>query len=81
MIDRIKGKVSARETPIGLMPHMGDLDLKGLDIAKETMDKLFEVNREEWKKEVEGIEQFYAQFDGRVPQALRQHLENLKKKL
>ncbi len=81
MIDRIKGKVSARETPIGLMPHMANLDLKGLDIPKEVMDKLFEVNREEWKKEVEGIEQFYAQFEGRIPQALGQHLENLKKKL
>jgi phosphoenolpyruvate carboxykinase (GTP) len=81
MIDRIKGKVSAKETPIGLMPNIPDLDLTGLDIGKETMEKLFEVNREEWAKEAEGIEQFYAQFGNRLPEALKQHLEKLKGEL
>ena len=81
MIDRIKGKVSAKETPIGLMPNIADLDLTGLDINKETMEKLFEVDREEWTKEAEEIEQFYAQFGNRLPEALKQHLEKLKKEL
>jgi len=81
MIDRIKGKVSAKETPIGLMPHMADLNLSGLDISKETMDKLFEINGEHWAKEVEGIEQFYAQFGKRMPEPLKKHLEKLKKAL
>jgi phosphoenolpyruvate carboxykinase (GTP) len=81
MIDRIKGKVSAKETPIGLMPNIPDLDLTGLDIGKETMEQLFEVNRAEWAKEAEGIEQFYAQFGNRLPEVLKQHLEKLKKGL
>lgn len=81
IIDRTKGKMSARATPIGLMPNMADLDLNGLNVTKEAMDKLFEVNPEEWKKEVGGIEQFYAQFGDRVPGALKQHLETLKKNL
>jgi phosphoenolpyruvate carboxykinase (GTP) len=78
MIDRIKGKVSARETPVGLMPNVADLDLTGLDINKETMEKLFEVNGEEWRREAEEIEQFYAQFGNRLPEALKQHLGKLK---
>jgi phosphoenolpyruvate carboxykinase (GTP) len=60
---------------------MADIDLSGLNVTKEAMDKLFEVNPEEWKKEVGGIEQFYAQFGDRVPGALKQHLETLKKNL
>ena len=81
IIDRTKGKTSPRATPIGLMPNMADLDLDGLDVTKEAMDKLFEVNPEEWKNEVAGIEQFYTQFGDRVPGALKQHLETLKKNL
>jgi phosphoenolpyruvate carboxykinase (GTP) len=81
MIDRIKGKVSARETPIGLMPDMADFNLSSLDISKQTMDKLFEVNREHWAKEVEGIEQFYAQFGNRMPEPMLRHLEKLKSSL
>lgn len=81
MIDRIKGKVSAKETPIGFMPNMADLNLSGLEISKEIMNKLFEINRDEWSKEVEGIEQFYAQFGTRLPEVLKSHLEKLKKGL
>jgi phosphoenolpyruvate carboxykinase (GTP) len=81
MIDRIKGKVSAKETAVGFMPNMADLNVSGLNISKEIMDKLFELNPGEWSKEVEGIEQFYAQFGTRLPEALKRHLENLKKSL
>jgi phosphoenolpyruvate carboxykinase (GTP) len=81
MIDRIKGKVSAKETPVGFMPNIADLNLSGLEISKEIMKKLFEINRDEWSKEVEGIEQFYAQFGTRLPEFLKKHLEKLKKGL
>jgi phosphoenolpyruvate carboxykinase (GTP) len=81
IIDRTKGKTSPRETPIGLLPNMADLDFNGLQVTEEAIDKLFEVNPEEWKKEVGGIEQFYAQIGDRVPATLKQHLETLKKNL
>ncbi len=81
MIDRIKGKVPARETPVGFMPNVADLNLSGLDVSKETMDKLFELSPGEWSKEVEGIDQFYAQFGTRLPQPLSRHLEKLRKSL
>jgi phosphoenolpyruvate carboxykinase (GTP) len=79
MMDRIKGKAPARETAVGLLPHLDDLDLTGLAISKETMEKLFEINGEDWKQEVEGIEQFYDQFDGRIPKELQDHLAKMKK--
>jgi len=78
MIDRVKGKVSAKETPIGLMPRLSDVDLKGCDVPASTMEKLLEVNPQEWKKEAEGIEQFYNQFGNRLPDVLKQHLQKLK---
>lgn len=81
MIDRIKGNVSAKETPIGMMPNISDLMLDGLDISGETIANLLEVNAQEWKKEVEGIEAFYAQFGERLPGELNKHLGALKKSI
>ncbi|OGS03740.1 MAG: phosphoenolpyruvate carboxykinase [Elusimicrobia bacterium RIFOXYB12_FULL_50_12] len=80
MIDRIEGKAGAKDTPIGLMPKDGELDLSGLDIPKASMDKLLEVNKTEWAAEIPDIEKFYSQFGDRVPAELKKQLEELKKK-
>jgi phosphoenolpyruvate carboxykinase (GTP) len=81
MVDRIKGRAPARKTPVGLMPNLSDLDLKGLDISQETMEKLFEVDTAEWGQEVAEIEAFYDQFGERLPAALRRRLAELKASL
>ena len=78
MVDRIKGKVPARSTPVGLMPRLEDLDMTGLSLPPGTMETLFEVNKAEWEKEAAGIEAFYAQFGDRLPQALKKRLAELK---
>jgi phosphoenolpyruvate carboxykinase (GTP) len=81
MVDRIKGKVDARQTPVGLMPHLNDLDLQGLSLPGSTIDKLFEVDINEWRKEAAEIETFYARFGDRLPKALSKRLEELKANL
>jgi phosphoenolpyruvate carboxykinase (GTP) len=78
MLDRIHGKVSAQETTVGLLPYIKDLMLDGLNIGSDTLAQLFELNPAEWKKEIEGIETFYAQFGERLPTELTRHLERLK---
>ncbi len=81
MVDRIKGKVPARQTPVGLMPRLEDLDMTGLSLPPGTMETLFEVNKAEWEKEAAEIEAFYAQFGDRLPQALTKRLAELKANL
>jgi phosphoenolpyruvate carboxykinase (GTP) len=81
MMDRVKGAVSAKETPIGLMPNFADLNLNGLDISQSIIAKLFEVNPAEWKKEIEGIKAFYGQFGSRLPKELTRYLDELKERL
>jgi phosphoenolpyruvate carboxykinase (GTP) len=80
MMDRVKGTVPAKETPIGFMPNYADLDLSGLDIPHATFAKLLEVNPGEWQKEIKGIEEFYGQFGDRLPQELIKQLMELKKR-
>jgi phosphoenolpyruvate carboxykinase (GTP) len=81
MIDRIEGKTGAKESEIGLFPQDGAIDLSGLDIKKEIMDKLLSVDKEDWKKEVVMIEEFYNKFGDKIPKDLRDYLKELKEKL
>ncbi len=81
MVDRIKGKVPARSTPVGLMPRLEDLYMTGLSLPPGTMETLFEVNKADWEREAAEIEVFYAQFGDRLPQALKKRLAELKANL
>lgn len=81
MIDRIEGKTGARESEIGLFPQENALDLSGLNLSKENIDKLLNVDRQEWKKEIVLIEEFYSKFGDKIPKELRDALQNLKNKI
>jgi phosphoenolpyruvate carboxykinase (GTP) len=81
MIDRIEGKTGTVESEIGLFPENNAIDLNGLDIEKGTMEKLLKVDKEDWKKEVVMIEEFYSKFGDKIPHELRNCLADLKKKL
>ncbi len=44
MIERTQNKVTAQETKIGLMPHLKDLDLNGLNLPAGNLEKLFNIS-------------------------------------
>ena len=81
MIDRIENRVGAYETPLGLAPKRGDIDLSGLNIADEAMTELFAIDRASWKTEIGDIENFYSKFGSRIPKELSLELANLKSRL
>ena len=81
MINRIKGKADGVETPLGIMPKMSEFDLSGLNLSEKVIKKLFEINPEEWKKELSEIEQFYGQYSSEIPVALLNKLKELKEKI
>ena len=56
MCERVDGKAGAIETPIGLMPKEGDLDLTGLAIPAADLKKLLRVDADAWKAELSDIE-------------------------
>ncbi|MDR2860440.1 MAG: phosphoenolpyruvate carboxykinase (GTP) [Elusimicrobiota bacterium] len=81
MLDRINGKVETQKSPVGLFPKDGDIDLKGLDISKENFQKLFALDKEEWKSEIAQIEEFYAKFGRKIPKEFKELLKELKEKM
>jgi len=81
MCERVDGTVGAKETPIGLMPRDGDLDLTGLDIAAENLRALLNVDLTEWKAEMPDIEKHFALFGSRLPDRLKKQFEEFRKRL
>jgi phosphoenolpyruvate carboxykinase (GTP) len=81
MCERIDGKVGARETPIGLLPVEGDLDLTGLDISPEIMKELMRIDTGAWAYEVADIERHFAKFGDRLPDRLTVQLQKLRQRL
>jgi len=81
IIDRVDGRVGARESPIGLVPHMDDFNMEGLPIPRSKMDKLFEIKPPEWKGEVKEIRKFFDGFGRTIPFELRTNLDQMEKAL
>ena len=79
-LDRCDGKADAVETPLGYVPTKDSLDLEGLDLTDQQLDELLTVDRETWKKELEGIKECYAKL-GRLPKELTDSLERLENEL
>ncbi len=81
MCERVDGKIGARQTPIGFLPNDGDLDLTGLDLARENVKELLRVDPEAWKAEAPDIEKHFAQFGDRLPERLKRQLVELESRL
>jgi phosphoenolpyruvate carboxykinase (GTP) len=81
MCERVDGKAGAVETPIGLMPKEGDLDLSGLAIPAADLRELLRVDANAWKAEISDIEKHFGQFGDRLPERLRKQLNDLGTRL
>lgn len=80
IIDRCEDNAPADDTPIGYVPRPQDINLEGLDLSTDSLNELLEIDREQWRKETELIEEHYAKFD-RLPEALKKELDDLKVRL
>ena len=78
---RCQGTGEARETPIGLVPAAGAIVTDGLDVDPHDMERLLAVDSGEWKLELPAIHQHFARFGEQLPQALRDQLSALERRL
>ena len=75
IIDRCEGKVDAQETAIGYLPKAEDINLEGLDMTTEDLDK------DAWEEELKGVEELYAKFGDTLPEELKAELNTVKENL
>jgi phosphoenolpyruvate carboxykinase (GTP) len=81
IIDRVKGNVGARETPVGLVPFLDDLNCTGLILPREKMATLFEVNMKEWGEEIENTRAFLKRYGSRMPREMWDEFTRLERRV
>jgi phosphoenolpyruvate carboxykinase (GTP) len=83
IFERCDGAGKAVETPIGFMPTVDAIDRTGIEneVTEADMAELLSIDAEGWKKEFASIEQHYANFGDKIPQALRDQLKALEERL
>ncbi|WP_169008680.1 phosphoenolpyruvate carboxykinase (GTP) [Faecalispora jeddahensis] len=83
IIARVEGKADAEETPIGFVPKAEDININGIEdeISLETLRSILKIDKAQWAKEAEGIEEFYQKFGDKLPKELHDELEKLKERV
>ncbi len=81
ILARCEGKVDAKETAIGYIPCVEDINVTGLDISKETLADLLSVDKAAWLEDIANIKEFYQQVGARVPAEMFEELAALEKRL
>jgi phosphoenolpyruvate carboxykinase (GTP) len=81
IVDRCAGKGRALESAIGGLPAADGLDLGGLDIDGGTMKELLSVRSDDWRREANGIGEFFARFGRRLPDEMERQRTELERRL
>ncbi len=81
ILERVEGRGSAQETPIGYVPGPGGLTLDGMEISAEALDELMHVNPDNWQTELDDTRQFFDKFGSRLPREMREEHEKLSRRL
>ncbi|MFC3652323.1 phosphoenolpyruvate carboxykinase (GTP) [Dyella humi] len=77
MIARVEGKARGIETPIGTVPAAGELKLDGLDLPRETLMELLDIDASGWQAELHAIGEYLDSFGDRLPAQLRQEQQRV----
>ncbi|MBS1951183.1 MAG: Phosphoenolpyruvate carboxykinase [GTP] [Cytophagales bacterium] len=67
VVQKVRGKSNAVESPIGWMPHYEDIDWAGLDFSKQQFDQLMLIDREEWKAELLSHAELFGRMYDKLP--------------
>jgi phosphoenolpyruvate carboxykinase (GTP) len=67
IVDRVHGRASAKETPLGWVPDYDDLDWRGLKFTEEQFDQVMSVCRDEWSAEIASHDELFFKLFDRLP--------------
>jgi phosphoenolpyruvate carboxykinase (GTP) len=81
IFERCDGKVHAKETPIGRIPEVADIDTSGLDMPAADVEELLSVDVEGWLGELPSIREHLAHFGSHLPEGLNLEVKTLEARL
>jgi phosphoenolpyruvate carboxykinase (GTP) len=81
VVERIEGRATAHETPIGYVPTTESLDIDGLDMTPDQIREALHVSTQEWAAEIPQIQEWFDKFGDTLPATLLTELDALKARL
>ena len=79
IVNRLEGAVAADPSPIGLLPK--SLNTEGLELSEEALHSLLSVSPELVSADLDGAEEFLAQFGDRLPPEILGELHATRERL
>lgn len=70
IVDRVHGKGTASESPLGWMPRYEEMDFQGMDFSREQFNELMTIDTKLYKDEVLQHEEFFDRVYDRLPKEL-----------
>lgn len=77
MIQRVAGKAQGIDTPIGVVPAPGELNIDGLSVKPDVLAELLHVDLEGWSEELRAIDLYLSGFGERMPAKLKAERERV----
>jgi phosphoenolpyruvate carboxykinase (GTP) len=78
---RCAGTAEAVETPIGLAPADGEINIDGLSLTDDAMSSLLTVDEDALRAQLPQVEEHLARFGDDLPEEIARQLEALKDRL
>jgi phosphoenolpyruvate carboxykinase (GTP) len=81
IIERIEGRASGANTPIGVVPTVADVDLSGLDIEPADIEAALAVDADEWRAELPQIAEWFDFVGEKLPTGIKDEFDALRHRL
>ena len=81
IVDRVKGKAEAVESPFGTMPKREDLVWEGLDFDTDTFYSIMDIAKTNGLAEAEELKGHFGQFGDKLPSELEAERQKLVERL
>ena len=71
IIDRVRGRAGAHETPLGLVPRLEDFDIAGLDnFSADNFEELQRIDCDEWRREILQQDELFMRIYSNLPKEM-----------
>ncbi len=81
IFNRVEGKSQAHKTALGIQPTASELNVDGLSIGHDELERLLAASTDDWRSELASQEEFFKSLGAKLPKAMWDEHSALKARL